>query len=196
MRIDEEPTKVKIDKIASLRPAFKPADVGTVTAANSSSLNDGACALVVMSAQRAEDLGLAPLARIVAFADAEQAPPCPTHPFSRFPHASVQDRERGCVDQDSPTVSAYRRVFFGCGAGANRLHDRAVARDPQGAEVRRDGQVTRRPLGDQPGPYAALHMSSLYFPRAPVLSRPILHKPGPLSRCAGRAPPGVLPPPS
>ena len=94
MRIDEEPTKVKIDKIASLRPAFKPADVGTVTAANSSSLNDGACALVVMSAQRAEDLGLAPLARIVAFADAEQASPSPPPPLSFPPWIRARSRER------------------------------------------------------------------------------------------------------
>lgn len=70
---DEEPLKVKIDKISKLKPAFKPED-GSVTAANSSSINDGAAALVIMSAGKAKDLGLTPLAKIVAFADAEQAP--------------------------------------------------------------------------------------------------------------------------
>ncbi|KAJ1480997.1 acetyl-CoA acetyltransferase, partial [Baffinella frigidus] len=85
---DEEPLKVKIDRISSLKPAFKPADVGKVTAANSSSLNDGACALVLMSAQKAEELGLKPLARIVSFADAEQAPiDFPTAPSIAIPKA-------------------------------------------------------------------------------------------------------------
>jgi acetyl-CoA C-acetyltransferase len=70
---DEEPLKVKIEKIQALKPAFKRED-GTVTAANSSSINDGAAALLVMSAGKAKELGLTPLAKIVAFADAEQAP--------------------------------------------------------------------------------------------------------------------------
>ena len=70
---DEEPLKVKIEKIQALKPAFKRED-GTVTAANSSSINDGAAALLVMSAGKAKELGLTPLAKIVGFADAEQAP--------------------------------------------------------------------------------------------------------------------------
>lgn len=69
---DEEYTNVRIDKIATLRPAFDKA--GTVTAANASTLNDGASALVLMSREKAESLGLKPLARIVSFADAAQAP--------------------------------------------------------------------------------------------------------------------------
>lgn len=70
---DDEYTKIKLDKVASVKPAFLPKD-GTVTAVNASSLNDGAAALVVMSASRAKELGLKPLARIIGFADAEQAP--------------------------------------------------------------------------------------------------------------------------
>jgi acetyl-CoA C-acetyltransferase len=71
--VDEEPLKVKIDKISKLKPAFKRED-GSVTAANSSSINDGAAALLVMSAGKAKELGLSPIAKVVGFADAEQAP--------------------------------------------------------------------------------------------------------------------------
>lgn len=69
---DEEPPKVKFEKIQSLRPAFQKD--GTVTAANASSINDGAGAVVVMSAEKAEELGLKPMARIVAQASASKEP--------------------------------------------------------------------------------------------------------------------------
>jgi len=69
---DEEPFNVKFDKIASLKGAF--VKDGTVTAANASTMNDGAAALVLMSKEKASELGLKPIARIVSYADAEQAP--------------------------------------------------------------------------------------------------------------------------
>lgn len=69
---DEEPFNVKFDKIPSLNPAF--IKDGTVTAANASTMNDGAAALVLMSKEKAEELGLKPIGRIVSYADAEQAP--------------------------------------------------------------------------------------------------------------------------
>lgn len=69
---DEEPANVKFDKIAGLRPVFKKD--GTVTAANASSLNDGASALVLMSKEKANELGIKPLAKVLAYADAQQAP--------------------------------------------------------------------------------------------------------------------------
>jgi len=69
---DDEPTAVKFDKIPSLKPVFKKD--GTVTAANASTLNDGAAALVLMSADKAKELGLNPLAKILGYADAQQAP--------------------------------------------------------------------------------------------------------------------------
>jgi len=69
---DEEPYNVKFDKIPELRPAF--IKDGTVTAANASTMNDGAAALVLMSKEKAEALGLKPIAKIKAYADAEQAP--------------------------------------------------------------------------------------------------------------------------
>src|SRR5690606_14897771 len=69
---DEEYKNVNFDKIPGLKPAFSKD--GTVTAANASTLNDGACALVLMSRQKALELKLAPLARIRGFADAAQEP--------------------------------------------------------------------------------------------------------------------------
>ena len=69
---DEEVNNVKFDKIPSLKTVFKKD--GTVTAANASTLNDGAAALVLMSKEKAEELGLKPLARIISYADAQQAP--------------------------------------------------------------------------------------------------------------------------
>ncbi|MDA9555690.1 acetyl-CoA C-acyltransferase [Pelobium sp.] len=69
---DEEPANVKFDKIPSLKPVFKKD--GTVTAANASTLNDGASALALMSKEKADELGIKPLAKIIAYADAQQAP--------------------------------------------------------------------------------------------------------------------------
>jgi acetyl-CoA C-acetyltransferase len=69
---DEEVHSVKFDKIPSLKAVFKKD--GTVTAANASTLNDGAAALVLMSKEKAEQLGIKPLARIISYADAQQAP--------------------------------------------------------------------------------------------------------------------------
>ncbi len=69
---DEEPWNVKFDKIPSLKPVF--VKDGTVTAANASTMNDGASALVLMSKEKMEELGLKPLAKILSYADAEQAP--------------------------------------------------------------------------------------------------------------------------
>ncbi|MCX2719930.1 acetyl-CoA C-acyltransferase [Lentiprolixibacter aurantiacus] len=69
---DEEYRNVKMEKIPALRPAFTKD--GTVTAANASTINDGAAALVLMSAEKASSLGLTPLATIKSYADAAQEP--------------------------------------------------------------------------------------------------------------------------
>jgi acetyl-CoA C-acetyltransferase len=69
---DEEPAKVRFEKIPQLKPVFRPD--GTVTAANASSIDDGAAALVVMSEERAHALGIEPLARIVAHGSVAQKP--------------------------------------------------------------------------------------------------------------------------
>ncbi len=79
--VDEEPGKVMFDKIPKLRPAFDKE--GTITAANASKIDDGAAAVVVMAAEKAAALGLAPVARIVAQASFAQAPAdFPTAPAS------------------------------------------------------------------------------------------------------------------
>ena len=72
MSEDEEFKNVKLDKIPNLRPAFNKD--GTVTAANASTLNDGAAALVIMSSDKAKELGIEPLAVISGYADASQEP--------------------------------------------------------------------------------------------------------------------------
>lgn len=69
---DEEPSKVNFDKLPQLNPAFSKE--GTVTAANASTMNDGAAAVVLMSAEKAKELGIKPIAIIKSFADAEQDP--------------------------------------------------------------------------------------------------------------------------
>ena len=72
MKDDEEFMKVKFEKIPTLRPVFTPD--GSVTAANASTINDGGVALVLASGSKVKELGLKPLARVVAYADAEQEP--------------------------------------------------------------------------------------------------------------------------
>lgn len=69
---DEEYLKVDFNKVPKLNPVF--VKDGTVTAANASTLNDGAAALVLMSADKAKELGIKPLATILGYADAQQAP--------------------------------------------------------------------------------------------------------------------------
>jgi acetyl-CoA C-acetyltransferase len=69
---DEEPWSVDFEKMKLLNPAFDPA--GTVTAANASTMNDGAAALVLMKKEKADALGLKPIASIIGYADAEQSP--------------------------------------------------------------------------------------------------------------------------
>ncbi len=69
---DEDFSKVRHDKVPSLRPVFKKD--GTITAANASNINDGACALVIMSAEKAAEMQLSPLAKITGYADAAHEP--------------------------------------------------------------------------------------------------------------------------
>jgi acetyl-CoA C-acetyltransferase len=69
---DEEPFNVKFDKIPELKSAF--IKDGSVTAANASTMNDGAAALILMSKEKMDSLGLKPIAKILSYADAEQSP--------------------------------------------------------------------------------------------------------------------------
>lgn len=93
---DEEFRNVKMEKIATLRPAFSKE--GTVTAANASTINDGAGAMVLMSIDKAKELGLEPLAKIKGYADAAQEPKWfTTAPAKALPkalaHAGVTQNE-------------------------------------------------------------------------------------------------------
>ncbi|WP_252275418.1 acetyl-CoA C-acyltransferase [Pseudomonas subflava] len=81
---DEQPPKARLDKIATLKPAFR--EGGTVTAANASSISDGAAALLLMRRSEAERRGLTPLARIVGHASAAQAP----NLFTTAPVGAIQ----------------------------------------------------------------------------------------------------------
>lgn len=69
---DEEYKKVIFEKVPSLKSAFRPG--GSITAANSSNLNDGASALILMSAEKAQELGVKPLAKVISYADAGVEP--------------------------------------------------------------------------------------------------------------------------
>jgi acetyl-CoA C-acetyltransferase len=93
---DEGPLKAKVDKIPSLKPAFKKD--GTVTAASSSSINDGAAALVMMRESTARELGLTPIARIVGHATHAQEP----NLFTTAPIGSMQKlfKKTGWTAQD------------------------------------------------------------------------------------------------
>ncbi|KAG6886708.1 hypothetical protein C0992_002726, partial [Termitomyces sp. T32_za158] len=83
---DEEYTRVLFDKIPSLRSAFKQG--GSITAANSSPLSDGASALILMSAEKAKELGLTPLAKVISWADAGVDPiDFPEAPTVAIPNA-------------------------------------------------------------------------------------------------------------
>jgi acetyl-CoA C-acetyltransferase len=97
VRQDEEPTLVQLDKISTLKPAFDRHN-GTITAANASSLNDGACAMILMKEQDALDHGIQPLARIRGFGDAEQLPV----DFSTSPSLAVPVavKNAGCTLND------------------------------------------------------------------------------------------------
>jgi len=85
---DEEYKQVNFEKVPQLKPVFDKA--GTVTAANASTLNDGAAALVLMSKEKADKLGLKPLAKIIGYADVEQAPEWFTTTPSKAIPAAVQ----------------------------------------------------------------------------------------------------------
>ncbi len=103
---DEEYKNVKIEKIPSLRPAFSKD--GTVTAANASTINDGAGAVVVMSAEKATQLGLKPLVKIKSYADAAQEPKWfTTTPSKALPKALAKAE----ISQDDVDFFEFNEAF-------------------------------------------------------------------------------------
>ena len=86
---DEEYKKLRPEKVAGLKPAF--GKDGTVTAVNASKINDGAAALVLMSGKKVKELGLKPLAKLIGYGDAEQAPDdFTTSPSLAMPKAAAK----------------------------------------------------------------------------------------------------------
>lgn len=113
---DEEYKNVQIDKIPTLRPAFSKD--GTVTAANASTINDGAAALVLMSAEKARELNVAPLATIKGFADAAQEPKWfTTAPAKALPKAL----ERAGISIDKVDYFEFNEAFAVVGLANMKL---------------------------------------------------------------------------
>lgn len=136
--VDEEAGAVKFDKIPSLKPVFKKE--GTVTAANASTLNDGAAALVLMSREKAEELGLKPIARILGFADAQQAPEYfTTAPSKAIPRALAN------AGISADTVDYYEiNEAFSVVALAN---NQALNLDPEKVNINGGAVSLGHPLG-------------------------------------------------
>lgn len=104
--MDEELDRVNFDKISGLRPVFDKE--GTVTAANASSINDGAAAVLLMSEERAKDLGLKPLAKILSQASAAKKPEWfTTAPADAIPKAL----KRAGVDKDDIDLFEINEAF-------------------------------------------------------------------------------------
>ena len=135
---DEEINAVKFDKIPSLKPVFKKD--GTVTAANASTLNDGAAALVLMSKAKVDELGLKPLARIISYADAQQAPEWfTTTPSKAIPKAL----DRGGIKAADVDFYEINEAFSVVSVANNRI----LQLDPAKVNVNGGAVSMGHPLG-------------------------------------------------
>lgn len=135
---DEEIHTVKFDKIPALKPVFKKD--GTVTAANASTLNDGAAALVLMSKAKADELGLKPLARIISYADAQQAPEWfTTSPSKAIPKAL----ENGGIKASDVDFYEINEAFSVVSVANNRI----LELDPAKVNVNGGAVSMGHPLG-------------------------------------------------
>lgn len=132
VQTDEEPARGDVSKLAGLRPAFDKA--GTITAGNASSINDGAAAVVLMTATRAQELGIKPLVRIVAHAQHSQAP----DQFTTAPAAAIQkaltkaklevkDIDLWEINEAFAVVSIYNNTKLGIPADRVNVNGGAVA---------------------------------------------------------------------
>ena len=129
---DEEYRNIKFDKVPTLAAVFEKE--GTVTAANASTLNDGAVALVLMSASKAAELGLKPLAKIRGFADAQQAPEYfTTAPAKAIPLAiakaglSASDIDYYEINEAFSVVALANNKILGLDASKVNVNGGAVA---------------------------------------------------------------------
>jgi acetyl-CoA C-acetyltransferase len=135
---DEEYKNVQFDKIPALKPVFKKD--GTVTAANASTMNDGAAALVLVSKSKMDELGLKPLARIAGFADAEQAPEWFTTTPSKALPIAAQRAGLSVTDIDYFELN---EAFSVVGLANNKL----LGLDPQKVNVNGGAVSLGHPLG-------------------------------------------------
>lgn len=135
---DEEYKKVNFEKIPSLRPVFS--EDGTVTAANASTINDGASALVLVSENKLKSLGLQPVAKIRGFADAAQDPLWfTTSPALAIPKAM----ERAGVSKDEVDFFEVNEAFAAVAIANNRL----LELDPERVNVFGGAVALGHPLG-------------------------------------------------
>jgi acetyl-CoA C-acetyltransferase len=135
---DEEPKSVKFDKIPSLKPVFKKE--GTVTAANASTLNDGAAAVILMSKDKADEMGIKPLAKIISYADAQQAPEWfTTAPSKAIPLAL----HRAGISADQVDYFEINEAFSVVAIANNQL----LGLNPQKVNVNGGAVALGHPLG-------------------------------------------------
>jgi acetyl-CoA C-acetyltransferase len=135
---DEEYTKVNTDKVPQLRPVFKKD--GTVTAANASTLNDGASAVVLMSASKATELGLKPIAKITGYADAAQEPEWfTTAPAKALPKALA----KAGITMDAVDFFEFNEAFAVVGLANMKL----LGLDPAKVNVHGGAVSLGHPLG-------------------------------------------------
>jgi len=130
--VDEEYTNIKLDKVATLKPAFQKE--GTITAANASTLNDGAAAMVMVSGKLARELNLTPLFKIRGFGDAARAPvEFPVAPSDAVPRAlahaglTIKDVDFHEINEAFAMVALVNSRILGLDQAKVNVHGGAVA---------------------------------------------------------------------
>ena len=137
---DEEYKNVKFDKMGSLPTVFQKEN-GTVTAANASTINDGASALVLMSKEKMEELGLKPLAKIIAYADAAHAPEW----FTTAPSKALQRAlDKAKLTKDDIDFFEFNEAFSVVGLANNKI----LGLDPSKVNINGGAVSLGHPLGN------------------------------------------------
>ncbi|MFH5883199.1 acetyl-CoA C-acyltransferase [Halalkalibaculum sp. DA3122] len=138
MTMDEELKKVNFDKIPHLRPVFEKE--GTITAANASSINDGAAGVLLMTAEKAKSLGLTPLARILSQASTAKAPEWfTTAPSEAIPKAL----ERAGLDKSSMDLFEINEAFSVVSLANNQI----LELDPEKVNIHGGAVSLGHPIG-------------------------------------------------
>ena len=135
---DEEPNRVSLEKLPILKPAFKKE--GTVTAGNASSISDGAAALVVMSEEKAKNLGLTPRARIVSYGSFATEPAWFTTAPSDAISSLLKKTGRRTSDIDLFEIN---EAFAACSIAVNRK----LGLDPDTVDIRGGAVALGHPIG-------------------------------------------------